>query len=752
VTKYGDQEEVLAAYTYIRDGQGRLISIIDPDETVRHFELDLAGRIYLIDLPHVKDEDVDSFQVAYSLDDAVVEIQTPEGRVATVERDELTRPYRYTATSSDGTVQSLLSYDDADSLSLGRLWRVEDESGTTTLAYDAFGRRSVQAYQPSEFVAAELGSSPTFTATYDYGRQGHLLSVSFSGLTTQGSDGAQAVVEYPRDNMGRPLAINSVGDEGTVVLAANPLYDAQERLRYAQFGNGVTADWIYDPVHQWLEGISYRDSQGVEWSSLTYTYDENENILTEQRLQDGALLTRKVHAYCPLDRLDASLMVLPTGVQGQAYQYSAGGNLEIAGSEVYDYADQELSQAVTGISRAGTKVRTLSYDKDGQLIHDEYLDTSPSGDSVRQVRNITYDALGRIRIIEAISEDETGAVLAHTETAYVYGADGRRMLRKTEDLLTGAVARVVLFGEMAEIRVDEGTLLLRVPLTGNTIVEEARSLIDGHRLPEQSGYVHTDLRGSVIGLTSYLGPALAQTHQAEYGPWGKRLPLGVLPMPTHGFVGHEPDPHTGYYSFGHRVYDPTLRRFLTPDPLLWAAPEAGIDDGEQLNLYSYAGNNPVRMIDVSGLKADDEKKDKDKTDKEKKDKDKKDKDKTDKEKDKTKTKTKTKTRKFDLTKKEVQDWLKKRKKEIAAESKNEMDRKIQTKLAEKRAAALLGLIEDKEKFEKSRTWDKAVAEFKREEFGIRGNRLRTREDLYHKYLINVLERENVEYHNEHAKP
>src|SRR5690606_17551931 len=66
-------------------------------------------------------------------------------------------------------------------------------------------------------------------------------------------------------------------------------------------------------------------------------------------------------------------------------------------------------------------------------------------------------------------------------------------------------------------------------------------------------------------------------------------------------VGHEPDPGLGYYHFGRRVYDPTLRRWLSPDPLIFGAPEVDAADGRQLNLYAYAANNPVSATDTTGM-------------------------------------------------------------------------------------------------------------------------------------------------------
>ena len=49
------------------------------------------------------------------------------------------------------------------------------------------------------------------------------------------------------------------------------------------------------------------------------------------------------------------------------------------------------------------------------------------------------------------------------------------------------------------------------------------------------------------------------------------------------------DSNTGLYKLGARYYDPTLGRFTQQDP-----------SGQEVNLYAYAGNNPINNVDPSG--------------------------------------------------------------------------------------------------------------------------------------------------------
>jgi len=59
------------------------------------------------------------------------------------------------------------------------------------------------------------------------------------------------------------------------------------------------------------------------------------------------------------------------------------------------------------------------------------------------------------------------------------------------------------------------------------------------------------------------------------------------------FTGKELDIHTGLYDFGARSCDVRQGQWLSPDPAF---------DG--LNLYGYVHNNPVNLVDPSGLSAE----------------------------------------------------------------------------------------------------------------------------------------------------
>ena len=262
---------------------------------------------------------------------------------------------------------------------------------------------------------------------------------------------------------------------------------------------------------------------------------------------------------------------------------------------------------MTRVDNPGGDTRSLAYNAVGQLVSD--VMTYRQG--ARRDRTLTYSPMGCLESVEAKHYGSGGGLSSHTRTSFICGRDGSRVVRQSQELPGGGIAKRIDFAGLAEIRTDEGIFLLRIKLGDTTLVEEARALATGGRVPEQSGYVHGDLRGSVVTQTAFNAPDPRDplgnvfTREADYDPWGQTQGSSSLLPPKHQFLDQEPDPGLGTYQFGRRVYDPTLRRWLSPDPLLWAVPEMDAAVGEELNLYCYAANNPVRRIDPSGGQASD---------------------------------------------------------------------------------------------------------------------------------------------------
>ena len=108
-------------------------------------------------------------------------------------------------------------------------------------------------------------------------------------------------------------------------------------------------------------------------------------------------------------------------------------------------------------------------------------------------------------------------------------------------------------------------------------------------------FPHQDHLGSPIAETGLAGAVNWREAYAAYGE--KRLdPVGN--RDNEGFTGHIDDAESGLTYMQARYYDPVIGRFLSNDPIEFAA-----DRPQYFNRYSYVSNDPVNMVDPDGQKA-----------------------------------------------------------------------------------------------------------------------------------------------------
>jgi RHS repeat-associated protein len=136
-------------------------------------------------------------------------------------------------------------------------------------------------------------------------------------------------------------------------------------------------------------------------------------------------------------------------------------------------------------------------------------------------------------------------------------------------------------------------------------------------------YILQDANYNVVGLTQSSGSLM---RQMEYHPYGRMKsiesgsgvvkPTAITPF---DFQGRWRDPETGLIYFRSRYYDPVTARMISPDPngtglllssalamnaqtqtvFISLALTSQYDDG--INLYLFAGGNPITGTDPSGL-------------------------------------------------------------------------------------------------------------------------------------------------------
>ncbi|MCB1865903.1 MAG: RHS repeat-associated core domain-containing protein [Chromatiales bacterium] len=119
----------------------------------------------------------------------------------------------------------------------------------------------------------------------------------------------------------------------------------------------------------------------------------------------------------------------------------------------------------------------------------------------------------------------------------------------------------------------------------------------------ETAFMHHDALGSVDTVTDLNARVI---DRQGFDPFGGRRtgewapdgagPAALALKPTNrGFTGHEQIDEIGLIHMNGRVYDPTLGRFLSADPIVGQPLNT-----QAYNRYAYALNNPLKYTDPSG--------------------------------------------------------------------------------------------------------------------------------------------------------
>jgi len=113
-----------------------------------------------------------------------------------------------------------------------------------------------------------------------------------------------------------------------------------------------------------------------------------------------------------------------------------------------------------------------------------------------------------------------------------------------------------------------------------------------------TSYYHSDHLGSSNIITNGIGNQVSRYEYTTYGSVSFPQSFSGNPGTSdvkYLFTGKELD-NTGLYFYGARYYDPEIGRFITADPTIQRP-----YDPQDLNRYSYCRNNPLNLVDPSGL-------------------------------------------------------------------------------------------------------------------------------------------------------
>jgi RHS repeat-associated protein len=90
----------------------------------------------------------------------------------------------------------------------------------------------------------------------------------------------------------------------------------------------------------------------------------------------------------------------------------------------------------------------------------------------------------------------------------------------------------------------------------------------------------------------------AANDNSDFYPFGGERVISSGTANTYKFTGKERDSESGLDNFGKRYDSSSWGRFMTTDPVVITTER--LKNPQQLNLYAYVANNPLRFIDPTG--------------------------------------------------------------------------------------------------------------------------------------------------------
>lgn len=479
-----------------------------------------------------------------------------EGAVFTASYDDARRITSASYAKGSLSEARTFEYDDVanGNKGVGRLTKVTDASGSTAYAYDGQGR----IVQTAQAIAGR-----TYGVQYRYDANGALV-----GLTLP--SGREVGISRATDGRATAVGVRTGPSAPTVTIASAIAYAPfGDGLTALNYGNGQELLRTYDG-NGWLTGN--RVSRfGAAVLDLSYARNANGQVLTETDNVTGAL-RQAAYTYTNDGRLKTA-----DGAWGEeTYDWDAAGNRKskttVRGgtTRIETAVISGTSNRLTKVRSGGADVRTFTHDAAGAVTGDLRVGGADAG-----AYGYVYSPSGRLMeaskggvVVGRYGYDWQGRRVRRVVTGtggfardYVYDVEGR--LLAEHDAGTGAVLREYVWLDDMPLAALDGSTVWFIH-TGQ--LDEPLVMTDA------TGAKAWDSVHEPFGLSALFGPAATALDL--------RLPGQQLQLETGGL-------HQNWM----RDYDPSLGRYLQPDPL-------GLAAGQ--NLYGYVEGDPGNLTDPTG--------------------------------------------------------------------------------------------------------------------------------------------------------
>jgi RHS repeat-associated protein len=440
---------------------------------------------------------------------------------------------------------------------LNRLWKTTDPAGgVAQFGYDAVGN-VISRQDPNGNTTTYLYDAnnrrtkityPTGTpVTFGYDDNGNRISMTDAlGTTTYSCDALNRLTSVT-DCFGKTVSYgyDKNGNRKSITYPGGKTvtygYDAMNRLK-------TVTDWLYNTTtYNYDADGNLTNSVNPNGSSAVYQYDPANRLMSLTNAVNSAIISSYQYT------LDA------VGNHSQVSQTEQLPTIPVVGQSTYAYDNDSKQITLDG--------QTQGFDANGNMT------------SVNPTNLLAYDYENRL--VQTSFTDATNT--------YQYDGAGNRMSASR----SGVVTRYVLDRNSPLAQV-----LAETDSSGNVIYYYiyGLGLVSQIDAGSNAQYYQYDSRGSTIAMTDASGKI---TEAYAYDPFGRPINASVSDnhfryLGRHGVMDEE----NGLLYIRARYYSTKRGRFITKDPT------TGKDgDSQSMNRYIYALNNPVRLIDISGLSA-----------------------------------------------------------------------------------------------------------------------------------------------------
>ena len=606
-----------AANLYSYGSFGSLLSVTDPDGEVTTLTYDNIVR-------RKAASNGTTGQQTFNYDalDQVTSITDGNGNTYCYGYDSLGRKVLQTKGNSDGTCPPLgeliasWQYDGLGDNELGRMTSSYRESGpnvgtTTHYFYEKMPSSGPNTGRLSTIEQDMPGTgtnTPVLTESLEY--SGPWLSVvHYPNLA--GSDFAIKYDHDPYTGAMTAVSPNSSGTPNTPYWHLTAV-DQANRMKQETFGNGVTTDYDYyapgtgsatcnfpnsascmpGKLHSMTTTLP-GDAVGSATRALGYTYDTVGNLAQfNGQVRNAGNLQAFTDTYTYDDFYRLETQTKATAADGvlstTRWNYSLGGDITNVGT--YNQSNQQI------------EARVYTYNPTRHHLLDSFSDTVNSGTSTQSFQ---YDGNGNTlqrggpgipNASQGLDYNDFNMPYAIRggiggDTTLEYDGSHQRVAKR------GPQKTTLYMGDLYEcegnsssdgsINCDEQRF--NIYARGKLVTVVTRDSFNN----DKAKYIHADHLGSTTLITDAEG---AVAEYREFEPFGTTSTDLTTSSIHSGYTGQEHDAELGLINMKGRLYDPVVKRFLTPDPYV-----SQPFDTQGLNRYSYVINNPTNYTDPSGF-------------------------------------------------------------------------------------------------------------------------------------------------------